>query len=231
MNFTGKSGSNATGHAETGGAERVVESPQRSGPYAGRSRHLHRRLYDWVLHWSDSPHGALALFLLAFAESSFFPVPPDVLLIALVLGSLSRWWRFAAICTLGSVVGGVAGYGIGWGLMDTVGVRIIRFYHADKQFEHVKDLYLRYDYWIVFIAAFTPIPYKVFTITSGVMHMNLLGFSLVSLAGRGARFFFVSGMLYLFGPSVKRFIDRYFDWLCLVFTVLLIGGFIVLARF
>ncbi len=231
MSFTGNDGSDATGHAGTVGSDQAVESPRRSGTVAGPSRRLHRRLYDWVLGWAQTPHGALALFLLAFAESSFFPVPPDVLLIALVLGALSRWWRFAAICTLGSVIGGLAGYGIGWGLMDAVGVRIIRFYQAENHFERVKELYLRYDYWIVFIAAFTPIPYKVFTITSGAMHMNLLGFSLVSLVGRGARFFVVSGLLYFFGPTMKRFIDRYFDWLCVAFTVLLVGGFLLIICF
>lgn len=194
-----------------------------------RKPRLHRRLYDWVLHWADTPHGAIALFLLAFTESSFFPIPPDVLLIALVLGSATRWVRFAAICTLGSVLGGAFGYFIGMSLMETLGEPILRFYRAEEQFEKVKDLYLRYDYWIVFVAAFTPIPYKVFTITSGVMSMNLAGFLLVSVIGRGLRFFVVAGLLYFFGPPIKRLIDRYFDWLALAFTLLLIGGFLVIG--
>lgn len=186
---------------------------------------LHRRLYDWVLHWAETPYSLWALFLLAFAESSFFPVPPDVLLIAMVLGAPQRWALFAGACTVASVVGGIAGYGIGMFLMDTVGMRIIDFYHAQKYYQQVQAWYQQYDFWIVFIAAFTPIPYKVFTIASGAFHMNLAGFALVSLVGRGGRFFLVSGLLRLVGEPMRRFIDKYFDWLALAFVVLLIGGF------
>ncbi len=229
MNAADRTGKNAGDMAGGDASDRVVKALPNRTVHGEKPRRLHRRMYDWVLHWAKTPYGSAALFLLAFTESSFFPIPPDVLLIALVLGSLSRWWRFAAICTFGSVLGGVAGYGIGWGMMDVVGMRIIRFYHAEEHFEYVKDLYLRYDYWIVFVAAFTPIPYKVFTITSGVMHMNLLGFAAVSAVGRGARFFLVAGLLYNFGPPMHRFIDRWFDWLCLAFAVLLVGGFALLA--
>ena len=192
---------------------------------------LHRRVYDWVLHWADTPYGAIALFLLALAESSFFPVPPDVLLIALVLGARSRWWRLALICTAGSVVGGVFGHAIGAVLMDAVGTRIIQFYQAEAHFEHVKELYATYDYWIIFVAAFTTIPYKVFTITSGVMEMNLVGFVAVSAVGRGARFFIVAYLLYLFGQPMKRFIDRYFDWLSIALLILIVAGFAILSYF
>jgi membrane protein YqaA with SNARE-associated domain len=190
--------------------------------------HLHRRIYDWVLHWADTPYGAAALFLLAFAESSFFPIPPDVLLIALVLGARQRWLRYAVICTVASALGGIAGYGIGLAFMDTIGQRIIAFYHAERYYEQVTEWYRTYDYWIVFIAALTPIPYKVFTIASGAFHMNLLGFVAVSIVGRGARFFAVSLLLYWFGPPMRRFIDKYFNLLCVVFVVLLVGGFAAL---
>lgn len=186
---------------------------------------IHRRLYDWVLSWADTPHGALALFLLAFAESSFFPIPPDVLLIALALGAPAAWWRVGAICTVGSVVGGIAGYLIGMFLMDSVGMKIIDLYHAHAYYEQVQAWYREYDAWIVFIAAFTPIPYKVFTIASGAFHMNLLAFAAVSLVGRGARFFLVAGLLRIAGDRMKRFIDKYFDLLAVLFVVLLIGGF------
>lgn len=195
---------------------------------------IHRRLYDWVLSWAETPYGGLALFLLAAAESSIFPIPPDVLLIALVLGSSGRlgssgsWWRFALLCTAGSVAGGAIGYLIGKFLMESIGMRIIDFYHAQAYFEQVRNWYLQYDLWIVFVAAFTPIPYKVFTIASGAFDMNLLGFCAVSFVGRGARFFLVAGLLKIAGPAMKRFIDRYFDLLAIAFVVLLIGGFVLL---
>jgi membrane protein YqaA with SNARE-associated domain len=202
----------------------TVETPSRAAWW----RRPHRRLYDWVLHWAETPHGAVALFLLAFAESSFFPVPPDVLLIALVLGARRRWWRLATVCTVGSVLGGIAGYGIGAGLMETVGHPIIRLYSAESYYERVHTLYAQYDYWVVFTAAFTPIPYKVFTIASGAFDMNFTGFVCASLVGRGARFFLVAGLLRLFGRPLRDFIERYFDLLSLVFVVLLVGGFVLL---
>ncbi len=205
---------------------RAPEAPEKSAAWR-----IHRRIYDWILHWADTPHGAIALFLLALAESSFFPIPPDVLLIALVLGARSRWLRLALICTAGSVVGGLIGYAIGLTAMDAIGMRLIRFYEAEVAYEKVRELYTRYDFWIVFVAAFTPIPYKVFTITSGAMEMDLLGFSVVSTLGRGLRFFMVAVLLYIFGPPMKRFIDRYFDVLSLAFVVLLVGGFLAVSYF
>ncbi len=189
---------------------------------------LHRRLYDWMMQWAHSPHSQAALFLLAFAESSVFPIPPDALLIALVLGAPARWLLLAGVCTLGSVLGGAAGYGVGRFLMDSVGMKVIEFYHAQQYYEQVMRWYQQYDFWIVFTAAFTPIPYKVFTIASGAFQMNLWAFAAVSVAGRGARFLMVAGLLRLFGEPVRRFIDKYFDWLALAFVVLLAGGFALL---
>ena len=187
-----------------------------------------RRLYDWVLHWADTPYAAPALFLLAFSESSFFPVPPDVLLIALVMGARRRWFQYALLCTIASILGGLTGYGIGYWLMDTVGQRIIAFYHAQEYYRQVMEWYSRYDYWIVFIAALTPIPYKVYTIASGAFHMNIPGFMVISMLGRGMRFFLVAGLLFWFGPPIQRFIDRYFNLLSFLFVILLIGGFLVI---
>ncbi len=186
---------------------------------------IHRRLYDWVLSWAERPHGSQALFWLAVAESSFFPIPPDPLLIALTLGSVRRWARFASLCTIASVLGGAAGYAIGMFFMDTVGVKIIDFYHAQAYYEQVQTWYRRYDVWIVFAAAFTPIPYKVFTIASGAFHMNLAAFCAVSLVGRGARFFLVAGLIRKAGPRIQPFIDKHFDRLAIAFVVLLVGGF------
>lgn len=213
-----------TEHSTETAAPTVLAGGAVERPAAAKKR-LHRRLYDWVLHWADTPYGVPALFLLSFAESSFFPIPPDVLLIALVLGRPARAFYFAAVCTVASAAGGVAGYGIGWALMDTVGQRIIDFYHAQDYWVKVTAWYAAYDFWIVFVAAFTPIPYKVFTIASGAFHMNLLGFAAVSIVGRGMRFFIVAALLYYFGPPMKRLIDKYFDLLCVLFVVLLIGGF------
>jgi membrane protein YqaA with SNARE-associated domain len=200
-----------------------------AAPVRTDRRRLHQRLYDWVLHWAETRHGALALFLIAFVESSVFPIPPDVLLIGLVLGAPRRWRGFALICTGGSVLGGLAGYAIGYGLMDSLGRAILGFYRAEGVYEHVRELYARYDWWIVFTAAFTPIPYKVFTIASGAFGMNLAGFAVASAIGRGGRFIIVAGVLGLCGPAARRLIDRHFDRLSLALVVMVVLGFAALA--
>lgn len=187
-----------------------------------------RRLYDWTVAWADRPGGAWALFVIAFMESSFFPVPPDVLLIALCVGSVTRWWRFALICSVGSVLGGVAGYAIGlWGY-EAVGRPIVEFYRGEAVMAKIKEWYDTYGFWGNLAAAVTPIPYKVFTIASGVFEFSFAQFLLASVIGRPLRFFAVAGMLRVFGPSIKRLIEKYFDIVAIVFTVLLIGGFVLL---
>jgi len=191
--------------------------------------HPLRRLYDWVLSLAEHPHAGLALFLVAFAESSFFPIPPDVLLIALALGVPHRAWRLALITTVGSVLGGIAGYGIGWGLMASVGQWILDIYGLHEQFERIREWYLRYDVWAVLIAGFTPIPYKVFTIAAGAFDMDLWRFTAASMVGRGGRFFLVAGLIYYYGAPIKSFIDRYFNLLTVLFAVLLVGFFLVLG--
>ncbi|MBW1776575.1 MAG: DedA family protein [Deltaproteobacteria bacterium] len=190
-----------------------------------------RRLYDWVLHWAETPYGTWALFLLAFAESSFFPIPPDVLLIALAIGAPQRALRFAFICSIGSVLGGCLGYIIGWQFMAAVGERIVDFYGLNAKWETIRALYTRYDAWAVGIAGFTPIPYKVFTISAGAFRIHFGVFFLASLVSRSARFFLVGGLIYRFGPSIKAFIDRYFNTLVVAFTVLLIAGFFLVKQF
>jgi len=187
-----------------------------------------RRLYDWVLHWAETPYGSWALFLLAFAESSFFPVPPDVLLIALAISIPAKAFRYALICSLGSLLGGVAGYVIGYQFMDLVGFRIVDFYGFAEQYHSVGDLYNRYNAWAVGIAGFTPIPYKVFTISAGAFKINFVIFLIASAISRSARFFLVGWLIYKFGPSIRLFIDRYFNILAFVFVALLIGGFILI---
>ena len=188
-----------------------------------------RRLYNWVLHWAETPYGAWALFLLAFAESSFFPIPPDVLLIALGLSIPTRSFRYGLICTLGSLVGGVAGYGIGWGLWQWVEPACIPYLFSQTSFDKVKGLYEQYDFWIVFIAAFTPIPYKVITITAGVCGINMVMFLIASTVGRAGRFFIVSTLMYFFGERIRNFIEKYFNMLSVGFVVALIGGFVLIG--
>jgi len=187
-----------------------------------------RRLYDWVLHWAETPYGSWALFFLALAESSFFPVPPDVLLIALAISIPARSFRYALICSAGSLLGGVIGYLIGYQFMDLIGLRIVDFYGFTQQYAAVGDLYNRYNAWAVGIAGFTPIPYKVFTISAGAFKINFIIFFIASAISRSARFFLVGWLIYKFGPGIKRFIDRYFNILAVAFVVLLIGGFIVI---
>ncbi|MBN2398661.1 MAG: DedA family protein [Deltaproteobacteria bacterium] len=187
-----------------------------------------RRLYDWVLHWAETPYGSWALFLLALAESSFFPVPPDVLLIALAISLPARSFRYALICSVGSLLGGVIGYLIGYQFMDLIGMRIVEFYGFTQQYAAVGDLYDQYNAWAVGIAGFTPIPYKVFTISAGAFKINFVVFFIASAISRSARFFLVGWLIYAFGPEIRLFIDRYFNLLAIVFVVLLIGGFIVI---
>ena len=192
-----------------------------------------RRLYDWILHWAETPYGVPALFVLALAEASFFPIPPDPLLIALCLGIPARSFRFAATATLASVIGGVVGYSIGagawtllqdWFFLYVSGV-------SPESFASVQGLYDRYDFWAIFLAGLTPLPYKVFTISAGVFSINIGVFILASFLSRGLRFFILAGLIYRYGDPITRFIDRYFNVLALVFGALVIGGFFILEVF
>jgi len=190
---------------------------------------LIRRLYDWVLHWAETPYGAPALFLLAFVESSIFPVPPDVLLITLSIALPRRAWFYATLCSVGSVLGGMVGYLLGWGfwsLLDDFFFSYVPGF-TPELFARVQELYARHDFWVVFTAGFTPIPYKVITIAAGVFLINFPVFVLASVVGRSARFFLVAWLIRRFGPEIRAFVDRYFNLLSIVFMVLLIGGFLV----
>ena len=196
--------------------------------------HVHRRLYDWVLHWAETPYGGWALFLISFAESSFFPVPPDVLLAPLTLGARRKWWRFALNCAVASVLGAVLGYLIGaflWLGRSNEFTPIANFFFDhipgfDQEVYHAMGAkYEKYNFWIVFTAGFTPIPFKVITITAGVFDVNFVVFLIASAVSRSARFFMVSLLFWKFGPTIKPFVDKYFNWLCVLFVVLLVGGF------
>jgi membrane protein YqaA with SNARE-associated domain len=188
-----------------------------------------RGLYDWTMHWADTRQSLAALFAIAVAESSFFPIPPDVLLIAIVGSNARKWLRAAVLCSIGSIVGAVVGYWIGWGFMATVGRRIVDFYQAQHAWDRVVTLYNgEWGIWFLAGAAFTPIPYKVATIAAGATGMPLVPFVTVSLFGRAGRFFLVAGALRLFGPRIRTTLERNFDVAALAFFVLLVGGFLVI---
>lgn len=198
---------------------------------------LLRKLYDWILHWAETPYGPIALFILAFAESSFFPIPPDALLIALVLGATTKAFKFALNCTIASVLGALLGYTIGhflWWTPSNEFTSIAMFFFnnipgfTQKLFFDVQNMYDKYNFWIVFTAGFTPIPYKVITISAGAFNIDILMFIIASLVSRGARFFLVAFLIWRFGPQIRDFIDKYFNWLAIAFTVLLIGGFVAI---
>ncbi len=196
-----------------------------------------RRLYDWILHWAETKYGVPALFLLALAESSFFPIPPDVLLIPLALGARSKAIRFALVCSVASIVGGIAGYGIGYyswwnGAEAYSAVALFFFNHipgfTEQVFLNIQEKYEIYNFLIVFTAGFTPIPFKIITISAGAFSVNFPMFLLASTVSRSARFFLVALLIRQFGEPITAFIDKYFNVLSIIFTLLLIGGFLVL---
>jgi membrane protein YqaA with SNARE-associated domain len=173
-------------------------------------------------------HALLALAVVSFAESSVFPIPPDVLLIPMILAARERAWLIATVCTVASVVGGVAGYAIGALLFDTVGQPIVEFYGYLDRFHEFQARYEEWGAWIVAGAGFTPFPYKVITITSGVMNLDFGVFMVASALSRGARFFLLALLLWHFGPPIRSFIERYLPQLTILFFLLLFGGFIAL---
>lgn len=200
----------------------MIDPAPAPAPAPAVSRNPLRRLYNWVLSWADTPYAVPALVGIAFVESSVFPIPPDVLLIALALAAPTRAFRFALWCTVGSVLGGVAGYFIGYALWATFEPYLVGPVFSRESFELVTGEYQKHGELAVFIAAFTPIPYKVFTVAAGVAELNLLGFTAASLVGRGARFFLVALIIRLAGARAKELIDKYFDTVTLVTGVLLV---------
>ncbi|MDF1579615.1 MAG: DedA family protein [Desulfuromonadales bacterium] len=189
-----------------------------------------RGLYNWVLSWAETAYAVPALFLLAFAESSFFPVPPDVLMLALCLSLPHRSWYYAAVTSIGSVLGGIGGYVIGFALWHLVSGWFFSYIPGfDREvFSQVQEYFTRYNFWVVFAAGFSPIPYKVITIGAGVFNVNFPVFLVASAVSRSLRFFLVAGLIRRFGAPMRELIDRYFNLLSLVFVVLLIGGFVVI---
>jgi membrane protein YqaA with SNARE-associated domain len=180
-----------------------------------------KQLYDWMLSWSDSPYSVPALFCLAFAESSFFPLPPDVLVIALTLGNPSQAWWYATVATLGSVLGGAFGYGIGW----FGGRPLLLKFMGQTRMDLVHQYFQRYEAWAILIAGFTPVPYKIFTIGAGAFYVDFRTFMVASFISRGARFFLVAGAIQFLGPWVKELIEKYFNLFSIIFVLLLVLGF------
>ncbi|MEM9783225.1 MAG: YqaA family protein [Pseudomonadota bacterium] len=189
-----------------------------------------RALYDWTLAQAAKPHALWILAAVSFVESSVFPIPPDVLLIPMVLAARQQAWKIAAVCTIASVAGGLAGYGLGALAFETVGQPVLEFYGKMAQFGDFQRRFEQWGAWIVFGAGVTPFPYKVITIASGTVGLDLIVFTVASILARGLRFFLVAALLWKFGPPVQAFIE---ERLGLVFTVafiMLIGGFVI-ARY
>ena len=186
--------------------------------------HVHRRMYDWVLHFAHHKHSTTALFGLSFAESSFFPIPPDVLLGPLCLGNRRKSMWFATVTTVASILGAYLGYLIGFAFIWVA--LLIPGITQDKVDWLAGEFDVR-GQWYVFVAALTPIPFKLLTITAGFAKMNLLVFTLACLIGRSMRFYGVAGVFWLIGPKALPFIDKYFNWLALAFVAMLVGGFVV----
>jgi membrane protein YqaA with SNARE-associated domain len=208
------------------------ESVESQPPKPLKPKSWLRRAYDWTIAWSETPYGSVALFILAFIESSCFPIPPDVLLIALCVGRPKSAFRFALICTIGSVLGGIAGYGIGLFGFEAIGEPLLNIYDPQRAvFNKIDKLYEEWGFWGVLVAAITPIPYKVFTIASGFFRLSFIQFMLASVMGRAFRFFLVSALLYWGGARLKDWIEKYFDWLAWGFLGALILGFAVLKLF
>ena len=196
-----------------------------------------RRLYNWVLEWSNTKYGVPALFILSLSESSFFPIPPDVLLIALALGMQSKALYFAFICSLGSVLGAIIGYTIGyfswWNSLGKYSVVAMFFFNhipgfSSEIFTSIQQKFDLYNFFIVFTAGFTPIPFKIITISAGAFNINFPMFIIASTISRSARFFLVALLIKKFGKPITSFIDKYFNILSIVFTILFIGGFFAL---
>ena len=184
-----------------------------------------RRLYHWVLGWAGRPAALWALFGISFAESSFFPIPPDVLLVPLCLGKPRLGFRFAAVCTLASVLGGIAGYGIGM-LATDLAHTMLHWFASDATIETVRRQFDENTFLYVAIAGFTPVPYKVFTIAAGVFHVNFPVFVLASVCSRGARFFLEATLIRLWGERAKAFLEKRFELATLVLVAVGIAGFL-----
>jgi membrane protein YqaA with SNARE-associated domain len=188
-----------------------------------------QRLYARTLEIAAGPHALAALLVVSFAESSFFPIPPDILLIPMILARPHQAFRLATWCTLASVAGGLVGYAIGYFLFDAIGRPVLEFYHAMGSYDALKAGFAEWGVWIIIIKGMTPIPYKLITIASGVAQFDLIAFILASIVSRSLRFFLVAALLWYFGDVARQFIERRLTLVTTVFAVALVGGFVVLT--
>lgn len=187
-----------------------------------------RRLYDWTISLAATKYAMWALAIVSFVESSVFPIPPDVLMIPMIIAQPRKAFQIAALCTVASVLGGLAGYWIGLGLFDTVGRPVLEFYGKDAYFEEFALRYNEWGAWAVLFAGVTPFPYKVITIMSGATGLNLTVFIIASIIARGLRFFIVATLLWKFGEPIREFIEKRLGLMFVLFCVLLFGGFYVI---
>ncbi|MDD3288981.1 MAG: DedA family protein [Alphaproteobacteria bacterium] len=184
-----------------------------------------RNCYDYLIKQSEGPYASVVLFAIAFAESSFFPIPPDVLLLPMALANRERAYRYALICTLGSVIGGLLGYAIGAFFFATFGQWIIDTYNMASAFQRFHDEFNEWGVWIILAKGFTPIPFKLVTIASGVAQLNIVAFVLAAIATRSARFYLVAFLAKKFGAPIKNFVERYLPWVLLGILAAIIFGF------
>ena len=187
-----------------------------------------KKTYNWTLEKAQHKNAKWYLSLISFAESSFFPIPPDILLIPMALASKAKALFYAFICTLFSVLGGILGYAIGYFFFNSVGIYIVEFYHLENSFSVFEDYYREFGILIVLGAGITPFPYKFITIASGVFGLNIFLFIIVSIIGRGLRFYLIAILLYFFGEKIRLIIDRYFNILTVTFFILLAGSVFII---
>jgi len=185
-----------------------------------------RRLYDWVINLARHPRAIPAMGVVSFAESSFFPIPPDVMLVPMVLANRDKAFRIALVCTITSVLGGLLGYAIGFYFFETIGAWVVKTYGLQAGLEKFRDEFARYGTWVILIKGLTPIPYKLVTIASGAAHFDLFTFVWASLVTRGARFFLVAALLWKFGAPIQAFIEKRLTLVMWAFLIALVGGFV-----
>ena len=188
-----------------------------------------RQLYEWTLSLAASRHAVRALAVVSFVESSFFPIPPDALLVPMIIADRRRAWYYALVATIASVLGGFLGYAIGYFAFDTIGEPLLRFYGVTEQYQSLQHLYDRWGAWLIVIKGATPIPYKLVTIASGAFHFDLLTFTVASVISRGIRFFLIAALLWRFGEPIRDFIEKRLTLVFSVSVVALVGGFLVVG--